>query len=80
MGGVSSAIDRRPQVPGHAIGTLSIGPVRRVWCSCGWRWLQPDAAMPLADARQLERQAIHVHRALATAPTTVPGEEWVRDR
>lgn len=77
---MSRLVDRSPKVPGHAIGTLTIGPVRRAWCSCGWRWDQADPAMPLGDARRLEREAIHVHQVLASPPTVVPGEDWVRDR
>lgn len=77
---MSSAVFRPIRVPGHAIGTLSIGPVRRVWCSCGWRWRQDDPTVALDAARRLEREATGVHLALASAPTVVPGEEWVRDR
>lgn len=77
---MSRMVDRRPKVPGHAIGTLSIGPVRRAWCSCGWRWDQPDPTMPLEAARRLEREAKTVHEVLASPVTVVPGEDWVRDR
>lgn len=75
---MSSAVDRRPLVPGHAIGTLTCGPVRRAWCSCGWKWRQDDPGMDLNDARRLERERIAAHRALAAPPA--PPDDWCRDR
>jgi hypothetical protein len=76
---MSSAVDRSPKVPGHPIGVCSIGSIRRAWCGCGWRWLQPDPTMLLAEARKAEREAIQVHRILAAGPVE-PDEGWVRDR
>lgn len=70
-----------PLIPGHRMGRASIGPRRKLWCSCGWKWEQPDPGMALDDARRLERDHELAHRALACPP--LPAEEdhgWVRDR
>lgn len=64
---MSSAVDRRPRVPHHAIGWASIGPVRRLWCACGWRWSQDDPQLPLDAARRLAAAAEAEHLAGAQA-------------
>lgn len=69
-----------PLVPGHRMGFMSCGPVRRVWCSCGWRWDQGDKLMELNDARRLERLQVDAHRALARPPIPADQPDWCRDR
>lgn len=79
--GVGPASRGEPLIPGHRLGLSSIGAVRRVWCSCGWKWRQDDPAMPLDEARQKERQHVNAHHALARPPAAEPdGSDWCRER
>lgn len=76
---VGPASRSEPAVAGHRMGLMSIGPVRRAWCSCGWRWRQEDPAMGLDDARRLEREWVASHLALARPPAP-PDDDWCRER